>query len=187
MEIRRRSDVFPFMPRGAQAEFWSILALVSMISPAPASGVSTSRLNYLTFKQIGLATIANMGAEVGATTSIFPYTPHMRAYLNATRRAPVARAADAAGSHGFLSADEGVQYDEVIEIVSMQLLNITNQKRPDIFRICPNWSQLSQGHLLRIWLLLYPSSRLLCKIKDGKMNFPLLLLDRAQIAPTKTW
>ena len=69
-----------------------------------------------------------MGAEVGATTSIFPYTPRMRAYLNATRRAPVARAADAADSNGFLSADEGVQYDEVIEIVSMRLLNITSQK-----------------------------------------------------------
>ncbi|KAF8222261.1 aconitate hydratase [Tricholoma matsutake] len=64
----------------------------------------------------GLATIANMGAEVGATTSIFPYTPQMRAYLNATGRAPVARAADAAAVEGFLSPDEGVEYDEVIEI-----------------------------------------------------------------------
>lgn len=67
---------------------------------------------------LGLATIANMGAEVGATTSTFPYTPNMRAYLNATARAPVARAADGAASEGFLSADEGVEYDEVIEIVS---------------------------------------------------------------------
>lgn len=58
-----------------------------------------------------------MGAEVGATTSTFPYTENMRAYLNATGRAPVARAADRAASMGFLSADEGVEYDEVIEIV----------------------------------------------------------------------
>ncbi|OBZ78764.1 Homocitrate dehydratase, mitochondrial, partial [Grifola frondosa] len=64
----------------------------------------------------GLATVANMGAEVGATTSTFPYTPSMRAYLNATGRAPVARAADEAASKGFLAADEGAQYDEVIEI-----------------------------------------------------------------------
>ncbi|KAJ7102186.1 aconitase family-domain-containing protein [Mycena belliarum] len=64
----------------------------------------------------GLATVANMGAEVGATTSTFPYTPNMRAYLNATGRAPVARAADQAASHGFLSADEGAEYDHVIEI-----------------------------------------------------------------------
>lgn len=64
----------------------------------------------------GLATIANMGAEVGATTSTFPYTPQMRAYLNATGRAPVARAADAAAVEGFLSPDESAEYDEVIEI-----------------------------------------------------------------------
>ncbi|CAL1696169.1 unnamed protein product [Somion occarium] len=64
----------------------------------------------------GLATVANMGAEVGATTSTFPYTPSMQAYLQATGRAPVARAADEAASKGFLSADEGVEYDEVIDI-----------------------------------------------------------------------
>jgi homoaconitase len=71
----------------------------------------------------GLATIANMGAEVGATTSTFPYTANMRAYLNATGRATVARAADEAASQGFLSADEGVDYDEVIEVVSSHDLN----------------------------------------------------------------
>lgn len=59
-----------------------------------------------------------MGAEVGATTSTFPYTPNMRAYLNATARGPVARAADEAAAKGFLSADEGAEYDEVINIVS---------------------------------------------------------------------
>ncbi|KAG6889669.1 hypothetical protein C0992_004480 [Termitomyces sp. T32_za158] len=64
----------------------------------------------------GLATIANMGAEVGATTSTFPYTPKMNAYLKATGRAPVATAADIAASQGFLSPDEGAEYDEVIEI-----------------------------------------------------------------------
>ncbi|KAF9457105.1 aconitate hydratase [Collybia nuda] len=64
----------------------------------------------------GLATIANMGAEVGATTSTFPYTPNMKAYLNATRRAPVAHAADKAAAQGFLSSDEGAEYDEIIEI-----------------------------------------------------------------------
>jgi homoaconitase len=66
----------------------------------------------------GLATIANMGAEVGATTSTFPYSENMRKYLHATGRAPVARAADEAAQNGFLSADHGVEYDEHIEIVS---------------------------------------------------------------------
>lgn len=58
-----------------------------------------------------------MGAEVGATTSTFPYSENMRSYLHATGRGPVAQAADAAASQGFLSADEGAEYDELIEIV----------------------------------------------------------------------
>jgi homoaconitase len=66
----------------------------------------------------GLATIANMGAEVGATTSTFPYSDNMRSYLHATARGPVADAADRAAAQGFLQADEGAEYDEVIEIVS---------------------------------------------------------------------
>ena len=70
---------------------------------------------------LGLATVANMGAEVGATTSTFPYSSSMRSYLQATGRAPVARAADEAAAKGFLSADEGVEYDEVVEIVSILL------------------------------------------------------------------
>lgn len=60
-----------------------------------------------------------MGAEVGATTSTFPYSDNMRQYLRSTGRAPVAEAADAAAKAGFLSADEGSEYDEVIEIVSV--------------------------------------------------------------------
>lgn len=59
-----------------------------------------------------------MGAEVGATTSAFPYTQNMGAYLRATGRSPVADAADRAARAGYLSADAGVEYDEVIEIVS---------------------------------------------------------------------
>ncbi|XP_006454508.1 hypothetical protein AGABI2DRAFT_62721 [Agaricus bisporus var. bisporus H97] len=64
----------------------------------------------------GLATIANMGAEVGATTSTFPYIRNMQSYLHATRRGPVAQAADKAAEAGYLSADKGAEYDEVIEI-----------------------------------------------------------------------
>ncbi|KAG0164080.1 aconitate hydratase [Apophysomyces sp. BC1034] len=62
----------------------------------------------------GMATICNMGAEVGATTSLFPYTQRMRSYLTATGRSEVAKAADA-NAH-FLSADQGAVYDKVIEI-----------------------------------------------------------------------
>lgn len=59
-----------------------------------------------------------MGAEVGATTSAFPYTKNMGTYLRATGRAPVADAADHASRSGYLTADAGVEYDDVIEIVS---------------------------------------------------------------------
>jgi homoaconitase len=78
------------------------------------------------YMHLGLATIANMGAEVGATTSTFPYTPHMQAYLHATRRGPVARAADEAAAKGFLSADAGAEYDELIEIVRASALLFNN-------------------------------------------------------------
>lgn len=62
-----------------------------------------------------------MGAEVGATTSTFPYSDNMRNYLHATGRGPVADAADRAAGAGFLEADQGAEYDEVIEIVSFSL------------------------------------------------------------------
>jgi aconitase A len=65
--------------------------------------------------------MANMGAEVGATTSTFPYSSNMRSYLRATGRSAVAEAADEAASKGFLSADEGAEYDDIIEIVSVPL------------------------------------------------------------------
>ncbi|KAL0485600.1 aconitate hydratase [Acrasis kona] len=42
----------------------------------------------------GMATICNMGAEVGATTSLFPYTRSMSTYLRATQRQKLADVAD---------------------------------------------------------------------------------------------
>lgn len=62
----------------------------------------------------GMATMCNMGAEVGATTSLFPYTSSMRSYLDATGRRAVSTAADA--NSQFLRADPGAYYDKVIEI-----------------------------------------------------------------------
>ncbi|KAG0219092.1 aconitate hydratase [Mortierella sp. GBA43] len=62
----------------------------------------------------GMGTICNMGAEVGATTSLFPFTNSMSSYLHATGRGPVAEAARS-NAH-FLKADDGALYDNVIEI-----------------------------------------------------------------------
>jgi aconitate hydratase len=68
----------------------------------------------------GKATICNMGAEIGATTSLFGYDDAMGRYLKSTGREDVADAADAVAHH--LRADDEVLgnpeefYDEVIEI-----------------------------------------------------------------------
>ena len=66
-----------------------------------------------------MATIGNMGAEVGATSSIFPYTQSMGDYLRHTEREGIARAAE--GALGYLNRDEGSEYDRHIEIVSIWL------------------------------------------------------------------
>lgn len=57
-----------------------------------------------------------MGAEVGATTSLFPYTARSRTYLKATGRNAVAEQADIAASSGFLSASPNVTYDQHISL-----------------------------------------------------------------------
>ena len=68
----------------------------------------------------GKATICNMGAEIGATCSLFAYDAKMKDYLNGTDRAEIALAADAVRQH--LRADDAVYaepekyYDQVIEI-----------------------------------------------------------------------
>lgn len=41
-----------------------------------------------------MATICNMGAEIGATTSVFPYNRRMADYLKATNREAIAQEAN---------------------------------------------------------------------------------------------
>ena len=62
----------------------------------------------------GMATICNMGAEIGATCSTFPFNSRMADYLKATERAPLASLADSFKEH--LRADAGAAYDQVLEI-----------------------------------------------------------------------
>jgi aconitate hydratase len=62
----------------------------------------------------GMGTIANMGAEIGATCSTFPFNERMRDYLVATDRAGIASEADSFKEN--LRADENAKYDQVIEI-----------------------------------------------------------------------
>ncbi|PVY41176.1 aconitate hydratase [Pontibacter virosus] len=68
----------------------------------------------------GKGTICNMGAEIGATTSVFSYDDSMRAYLRATNRDEVVEMADEVAA--YLRADDEVYadpaafYDQLIEI-----------------------------------------------------------------------
>ncbi|MFN3939676.1 MAG: aconitase family protein, partial [Chitinophagales bacterium] len=68
----------------------------------------------------GKGTICNMGAEIGATTSVFGYDASMRRYLHATGRGDVAEIADTIAAH--LNGDKEVYlnpekyFDQVIEI-----------------------------------------------------------------------
>lgn len=68
----------------------------------------------------GKATICNMGAEVGATTSVFPYDGRMGTYLRATGRAETADLADSVADElradAETAADPEKFYDRVIEI-----------------------------------------------------------------------
>jgi len=68
----------------------------------------------------GKGTICNMGAEIGATTSVFGYDKKMSEYLTATGRTEVAKLADSLQE--YLNSDDEVEanpekfYDSVIEI-----------------------------------------------------------------------
>ncbi len=68
----------------------------------------------------GKGTICNMGAEIGATCSVFPYDSKMADYLKGTNRADIAQLADNVKEH--LRADKEVYenpetfYDQLIEI-----------------------------------------------------------------------
>ncbi|EMD97536.1 hypothetical protein COCC4DRAFT_148056 [Bipolaris maydis ATCC 48331] len=62
----------------------------------------------------GMATICNMGAEIGATTSVFPFNDRMYDYLAATKRSQIGDFARDYAKE--LREDEGAEYDQLIEI-----------------------------------------------------------------------
>merc|ERR1711992_466093 len=63
----------------------------------------------------GMGTICNMGAEIGATTSVFPFNSRMEDYLAATGRQEIANEAKAVQAE-LLTPDEGCAYDQLIEL-----------------------------------------------------------------------
>ncbi|CAN5486761.1 aconitate hydratase [soil metagenome] len=77
-----------------------------------------------TISATGKATICNMGAEIGATCSLFGYDDNMAMYLKATGREAIADAADNVASD--LRADDGALYDQLIEINLDELKPLIN-------------------------------------------------------------
>ncbi|MDQ4089564.1 MAG: aconitate hydratase [Actinomycetota bacterium] len=87
----------------------------------------------------GKSTICNMGAEIGATTSIFPYDQRSHGYLVATGRQELADAADAVGEHlradDEVLADPGSFFDELIDIdLSALEPHVVGPHTPDLGR-----------------------------------------------------
>ena len=94
------------------------------------SGGTNCIIEYLgpgarTISCTGKATITNMGAELGATTSMFPYDERMARYLKATNRGALAPLAEQYAA--MLRADDDVErdpgqyFDRVVEIDLSQL------------------------------------------------------------------
>lgn len=87
----------------------------------------------------GKATICNMGAEIGATTSVFPYDSAMERYLRSTSRELVAelanKHADNLNSDPEVLANPETFYDQVIEIdLSTLQPHINGPHTPDLAR-----------------------------------------------------
>ena len=92
-----------------------------------------------TISATGKGTICNMGAELGATTSVFPFDQKMVAYLNITDRAELANLAIA--NKALLVADPEVYqtpekyYDEIVEVdLSTLEPHVVGPHTPDLAR-----------------------------------------------------
>ncbi|KAG8631073.1 hypothetical protein KVT40_000213 [Elsinoe batatas] len=99
----------------------------------------------------GMATACNMGAEVGATTSIFPFSPSHIPYLEATGRGSIATAAatiaSSPGPHNLLRPDSGAEYDQVIEIDLSKLEpHINGPMTPDLSTPLSKFSDLVKAN-----------------------------------------
>lgn len=93
----------------------------------------------------GMGTICNMGAEIGATTSMFPYNARMAEYLKATGREKIASLADAFAEN--LRADDGAEYDQIIEINMSELEpQINGPFTPDLAHGLSEFGEAARKH-----------------------------------------
>src|SRR5713101_4888928 len=103
----------------------------------------------------GKATITNMGAELGATTSMFPYDQRMATYLAATGQGELAKLADQYSqllmADKEIEANPGGYFDRIVEIDLSKLEpHIVGPHSPDRAR---------------------PISQLAAEVKDPKNQF----------------
>ena len=103
-------------------------AIVEYIGPGASS-----------FSCTGKGTITNMGAEIGATTSVFPYDESMAVYLRGTARAEIAALADANKDlltpDAECEADPEKHYDQVVRIdLSSLEPHVVGPHTPDLAR-----------------------------------------------------
>jgi aconitate hydratase len=98
----------------------------------------------------GKATICNMGAEIGATCSLFPYDHRAAMYLKSTRREELASLADQYAEH--LRPDPEVEtsperfYDRVIDIDLDELEpHVVGPHTPDLDRKVSELARIAEG------------------------------------------
>ena len=127
--------------RGWTAPKDVILYLAGVLTVA---GGTNSIIEYFgpgarTISCTGKATIANMGAELGATGSIFPFDDHMALYLEATGRGALVE--KARQHRHLLEADPEVEadpdrfYDRVVDIdLSTLEPHVVGPHTPDLVR-----------------------------------------------------
>ena len=118
-----------------------ILYLASILT---VSGGTNSIIEYFgpgtkSISCTGKATITNMGAEIGATCSIFPYDERMELYLKSTGRKEIAELANKYKEH--LTADSDIEknpdkyFDKIIEIDLSKLEpHVVGPHTPDLAR-----------------------------------------------------
>jgi len=118
-----------------------ILKLLELLSVKGGTGAVVEYFGpgTATLSATGKATICNMGAELGATCSLFPFDDRMAAYLSATGRGEVAEQAQANAAalraDPEVAAAPGDHYDRVVEVdlAALEPL-ITGPHTPDRVR-----------------------------------------------------
>jgi len=118
--------------------------ILFIISKLGVSGATNSTLEYFgpgasSISCTGKATITNMGAELGATSSVFPYDSRMAQYLIATNRDDLATLAN--NNIDLLCVDKEIElnpaeyFDDLVEINLDELEpHIVGPHRPDLGR-----------------------------------------------------